>query len=156
MPVCTHPQCYNHVDTRGTQCANHASSTKHPTKRQFKFIHNNCLRAAEKAERACTPIPMLVTEHSDPLNDRSSVVYQAVSNSGVCGVLVVTLPRNYAFTKWLVANHLAHAYETWTGLNIPHTQSYEKLQAWFRAFYKTLSDEYPEYAKHVKYTLRED
>lgn len=124
--------------------------------KEFRYVLNECLRAAQKAEKACVPTPMVVVEHTNMIDDSSPIRRMDVVNSGVCGVLIVKLPRQYKFTKWLVAEGHAHAYDTWTSLRTPYTQSYERLQAWWRAFHDKLDELMPDYSIHVKYTLRED
>lgn len=164
MPVCKHASCYEHVVERDTFCAKHSKpapkkstkDTKTPSPKQFKFILNNCLRTANKAMAAVTPTPMVVTEHSDPLDDHSPVVYATASAAGVVGTLTVTLPRQFALTRWLVANYLAFEFSNYTLLRTPQTQSYEKLRAWYQAFKATLTAEYPAYAAKLHHQLRED
>lgn len=163
MPVCKHASCYEHVVERDTFCAKHSKpapkkstkDTKTPSPKQFKFILNNCLRTANKAMAAVTPTPMVVTEHSDPLDDRSSIVRQDYVASGACGYVGLYLPKNFAFTKWLVANHYAYDFGSFVSLETPKTtQSYEQLRAWSHAFRRMLEHEYPAYAKRVRYEYR--
>jgi hypothetical protein len=157
MPVCTHPQCYNHVATSGTQCTEHTAAkpktkSSRPTDKQFAIIHNNCLWAANKAMAAVTPTAMFVDTHADQLNDHSPIVERQYAPNGVCGYTGLYLPRNRAFTKWLIQHHYAYDYGSFVGLETPKdTQSYEKLRAWSAAFRQKMTKLYPEYARRIKF-----
>lgn len=159
MPVCKHASCYEHVVERDTYCAKHSApastNAKTPSAKEFKKIYQRCLTTANQTMQATVPTPMVVTEHSDPLDDRSSIVRQDYVASGACGYVGLYLPKNFAFTKWLIANHHAYDFGSFVSLETPKTtQSYEQLRAWSHAFRRMLEHEYPAYAKRVKYEYR--
>lgn len=76
----------------------------------FKAAYDKAAEAAREAGNKTAPVPMIVTQHANPLDDRSAVVGQWQANSGACGFAWVKVtPGNSAFARWLVKNKLARA-----------------------------------------------
>lgn len=86
--------------------------------------------------------PMMVTEHSNLLDDSSSVVNQYYVEDGVCGFAWVKIrPARGKFVKWLKDNRIGRAnsyeggYDIWIS---DYNQSMQKKAAYARAFAKVL------------------
>ena len=66
-----------------------------PKERELQVLFNNARIAGLQAVQTCTPTPMIVTQHANPLDDSSAVQKQWFVPSGVCGFAwVVIYPGN--------------------------------------------------------------
>jgi len=85
----------------------------------FKQLDKNskrevCLKIYDEARSAGlaaaakhTPIPMVVQQHENMLDDNSPVVYREVVNDGVCGFAwVIVKPANSVFAKVMKESNL--------------------------------------------------
>jgi hypothetical protein len=110
---------------------------------EFAAIFAKAYAAGLAAGNAVTPIPMLVQEHANPLNDASPVKKSWVVPDGVCGFAwVVIKPATTAFAKWLKATGKASAaygggLQVWVG---EFNQSLTKKEAFAGAFARVLTD----------------
>ena len=99
---------------------------------KFKALYDGMLAAGAAAAAKVTPIPMIVSQHANPLNDASPVTKSWFVADGVCGFGWVSLKGNTAFGKWLKKNGLARpGYPS--GLSISSklmTQSLARNSAW--------------------------
>lgn len=103
---------------------------------EFQTIWNEALAAGIKALEECTPTPMVVQQHEQPLNDNSPVVKQYHVPDGVCGFAWVNFsPATTPFCKWLkehgyVGKSYYGGYDYWVGQG---NQSMEKKEAFAHA-----------------------
>lgn len=99
---------------------------------KFRALYDGMLSAGAAAAAAVTPVPMVVSQHANPLNDASPVTKSWFVADGVCGFGWVSLKGNTAFGKWLTKNGLARkGYPS--GLSISSklmTQSLARNAAW--------------------------
>ena len=97
------------------------------------------------AAAARVPVPMVVVQRADPMNDKSPVVkrYEPVMD-GVCGFAwVIVKPGNCSFAKFLKAKGMASKDSYYGGVNYwisGYNQSMEKKEAYAGAFARVLSD----------------
>ena len=76
-------------------------------KNNFSNIHNEAHESGMEKAKECKPIPMVVSEHSNPLDDNSPITAQYVVNGGVCGFAYpIVKDSRTAFAKWLLENDL--------------------------------------------------
>jgi hypothetical protein len=94
--------------------------------------------AGMAAGEAAKPMPMVVVQHANPLDDSSPVVRQyAPVMDGICGsAYVVVRPGTCSFARWLKANKGAYkAYYGGMQMGVHHFgQSYERKMAYAQAF----------------------
>jgi hypothetical protein len=111
-------------------------------KQDFQAIYNEARQAGLKAGNECVPVPMVVTEHANPLDDNSPVVKRyAPITSGVCGFGWISIKGNTAFARWakenkLVGNHYPSGYSFWVS---DFNQSMEMKEAYAYAFAAVLN-----------------
>lgn len=75
---------------------------------QMEELYNRALAEGRKAALACTPTPMVVTQHANPMDSNSAVVFRDVVNDGACGFAwVVVRPATSRFARWLKEKRLA-------------------------------------------------
>lgn len=114
----------------------------------FRAILAKAVLAGRAAGDAAVPVPMIVQERANPLNDASPVVKQyAPVMGGVCGFAWIKVrPANKAFAKWLKAEGLARpAYEGGLDISISeYGQSMERKSAHAYAMAKVLQDAFPD------------
>lgn len=72
---------------------------------EFNALWEAAYKAGLEAGNATVPVPMVVSQHANPLNDGSPVVKQWYVPSGVCGFAWVKVnPGNSPFANWLKKN----------------------------------------------------
>jgi hypothetical protein len=109
---------------------------------QYELIWRRAHGAGLDAGEACTPTPMVVSQHANPLNDSSPVSKAWFVGDGACGFAwVVVRPGNCAFAKWLVKNgHARKAYgggvQVWVS---QFSQSMARKEAYASAFAKVVT-----------------
>src|SRR5262245_13824929 len=75
---------------------------------KFRELFDRAMAAGMAAGNAAKPVPMMVTQHKDPTNDRSLPVAMWHVPDGVCGFAWVKLrPGTTSFARWLLKNKLA-------------------------------------------------
>lgn len=107
----------------------------------FQDLWDRACAAGAAAAVACKPIPMVVQEHANMLDDKSPVKQQWVVEGGVCGFAwVVVTPGTSAFAHWLKAEGHAskHYYGGMCVWAKPSTQSMAVKEAWCHAFAEVL------------------
>lgn len=108
---------------------------------EFQAIYDRAEEAGRVAAEACTPTPMVVSQHANPLDDNSEVTQSWYVSGGVCGFARVEMPATSAFAKWLVAKGLFRRQEKGIGSSIwDYGQSYERKSAHAGAMARSLSD----------------
>jgi hypothetical protein len=111
---------------------------------KFEAAYNKAVAAGKAAGEAKAPVPMVVAEHADPLNDRSPVNRAWHCAEGACGFAWVRVrPGNCSFAKWLVKNgHARPAYEGGVDIWISaFNQSVERKEACARAMAEVFRSE---------------
>lgn len=109
---------------------------------KFIRLHEAADRAGNEAALVCTPVPMVVVQHANALDDNSPVVYREVVEGGPCGFAwVVVRPGTCSFARWAMKN-VSGAHKNyrggvglWCHLS---TQSMEIKEAYCRAYAKVL------------------
>jgi hypothetical protein len=101
--------------------------------------------AGKAAAAARVPVPMVVVQRANPLNDASPVVKRyAPVMGGVCGFAwVIVRPGNSAFANYLKKRGLARPDSYAGGVNLwvgDYGQSMEKKEAYAGAFADVLQD----------------
>ena len=100
-------------------------------------------KAGKAAADACIPIPMMVCQHKNVMDDNSPILKEWYVPSGVCGFASVVIEDGRSgFAKYLKAKHGAgkHYYggmEYWCG---GYGQSMERKEAYCHAFCRVVSD----------------
>lgn len=117
--------------------------------RAHQELYDRAVKAAEASVAEMTaPVPMVVAEHTNPLDDNSPIkkVY-APAMGGVCGFSwIVVKDSRTSFAKWLVKNEKGRSsdYERgviiWGRDNKYNGQSMETKQAWTRGFVSVLRE----------------
>lgn len=108
---------------------------------EFQAIYDRAVEAGREAAKACTPTPMVVSQHANVLDDSSDVMQSWYVPSGICGFARVEMPATSAFAKWLVQKGIALRQEKGIGINIwEYNQSYELKCAHASAMARSLSD----------------
>lgn len=109
----------------------------------FAQILKDALNAGNIAAKTVTPVPMIVQQHRNQLDDSSPVVKQWGVSEGVCGFAWVKIrPANCAFANWLKKQGYQHSHYDKAVLitdRLP-TQSYERKTAWASAVAKHLRE----------------
>lgn len=104
----------------------------------FAEAHKAGLEAAERT----TPQPMVVQQHSNPLNDNSPVVKQYFVPQGLCGFAWIKVrPGTSSFAKWLKRTNRGYLDSYEGGVNVWVSvggQSYEIKMAYAQAFASVL------------------
>lgn len=112
-------------------------------------LYEKAVAAAEKSvAKMQAPVPMVVQEHANMLDDNSPVVKQYVpAMGGVCGFSwVVVRPGNCSFALWLKKNNKARYDEYYRGVVVHgedrkyNGQSMDTKAAWTSGFNKVISD----------------
>jgi hypothetical protein len=108
----------------------------------FAAIYAEANEAGYWAGTNHEPTPMVVQQHTNPLNDNSPVVQQWNVPSGVCGFAWVNVrPATCAFARWLKktgkVQHVAYegGYNIWCS---EFGQSMERKEKWASAFASVL------------------
>lgn len=108
----------------------------------FQALYNSANQAGVAAAEKMVPQAMVVSQHSDVLNDASPVVKQWYVPDGVCGFAwVKVFPGNSPFANWLKKKQLAHkAYSGGVDIWVSaYGQSMQKKEAYAHAFASVLS-----------------
>jgi len=107
-------------------------------------IYNKAHEAGMKAVSGLNVIPMVVTQHANPIDDNSPVVNSYFVEDGCCGFAWVNIkPANSSFAKWLVKNNHARKNSYEPGISIwihDFNQSYQKKMTYAYAFAKVLQE----------------
>lgn len=111
---------------------------------ECRALWNKALDAGCAAAEACKPVPMVVAEHVNPLNDNSPVKRAYYVPSGVCGFAGVRVkPANSKFGNWMKKNGIGRIDSYAGGIYFPiHSfgQSLEKKEACAYAMANVLSE----------------
>ncbi len=109
----------------------------------FETLFVKAEMAGIEAATKCVPVPMIVQQRANPLDDHSPVVKQyAPVMDGVCGFAwVIVRPGNCSFANWLKKNgHGSSAYgggvQIWVSR---YNQSMTKKEAHAHAMAKVLA-----------------
>lgn len=108
-------------------------------------LYRRAVEAGRAAAEACTPTPMVVQEHANPLDDSSPVIKQyAPVMAGVCGFAWINVrPGNSSFACWLKRNDLGRSDRYEGGVRVwvdGYGQSYERKRAYAGGFARVLRD----------------
>lgn len=102
----------------------------------YEEIFNAAVEAGKKAAEEHVPTPMIVEEHSNPLDDSSPVKERHIVSDGVCGFAWIKFNGNTGFAKWMKKEgHASKSYPS--GLSYwvyAYNQSMEKKEKFARAF----------------------
>jgi hypothetical protein len=110
---------------------------------KFAEVYGEANRAGFAAGEAAKPVPMMVSQLSNPLDDNSLPKAMWHAPEGVCGFAWVNVsPGNCSFAKWLVKNKLARkAYHGGVDIWISaHNQSMERKEAHARVMAAILKE----------------
>jgi len=78
------------------------------TPTECQALYDRAFAAGVEAARSVVPQPMTVTQHANPFNPYSEVVFRDVVSDGPCGFAwVVVRPGNSSFARWLRSQRLA-------------------------------------------------
>ena len=81
---------------------------------KFNRIWSEAVKVAERAMQKCTPTPMIVAQHANPLDDNSEVTKSYYVPQGLCGFAWVNVsPGNSSFANWLKKQ--GHARKSYRG-----------------------------------------
>lgn len=111
-------------------------------KQDWQKLYDLAREEGFKAVEACQVVPMVVQEHTNPLDDNSPVKKSYFVSDGVCGFAeIVISPGTCSFAKWLTKNNLArkHYYggvSIWVG---EFNQSMQRKETYAHAFANILN-----------------
>lgn len=111
-------------------------------RQDWQAVYNYAHEAGMKAGKECIPNPMVVQQHSNPLNDNSPVQKSWYVSEGPCGFAFITIhPGNCSFAIWLRKNNLARtAYHGGTQVWVSQfNQSIMRKEAYANAFAEVLN-----------------
>jgi len=106
-----------------------------------ELIYEEAYRAGMRALNECTPVPMIVSQPSNPLDDNSVAIKRYYVSDGVCGFAsVIIKPATGKFVNYLKAHNLGHkhyygGYAYYVGVG---NQSLTKKEAFANAFCEVL------------------
>lgn len=131
---------------------------KHVKAAKYARIYQLCVESADRAANACKPTPMIVAQHANVLDDRSPIKKTWIVSGGICGIVIIKLPLNHPFSRYLVASKRAYKSEQGgvvvrrctTNTRSPLEQSYERQCAATNAFADTLIKHLPTLRNRVK------
>lgn len=110
-------------------------------KQDFEALYAKAHAAGMAAGESCIPVPMVVVQRANPLNDASPIVkaYEPVMD-GACGFAWVSFKGNTPWAKWAKAKGVARAhypsgYSVWVG---EFNQSVTRKEAYASAFAEVL------------------
>lgn len=108
----------------------------------FAAAYDKAVAAGRAAGEACSPRPMIVTQHVNALDDGSPAAKQWYAAEGACGFAwVKVFPGNCSFAKWLIKQGIAKGRAYAGGVDIwvsAFGQSIERKQACASAMAKVL------------------
>jgi len=107
----------------------------------FKELYQSAVEAGKNAVMRTNVRPMVVYQRSNPLDDKSEIVYASIVEDGVCGFAnIIVKPANSKFAKWLLKNGYAtHAYGGGVSIYVSEfNQSLQRKEAYAYAFADTL------------------
>lgn len=111
------------------------------TDAEMQALYDRALLAGVEAANACVPTPMVVTQHANPFDTRSAVLFRDVVSDGVCGFAwVVIKPATSRFARWLKDRRLART-GYGGGVHIwisDYNQSMQRKEAHARAMARVL------------------
>jgi len=111
---------------------------------KFAEIFAKAKQAGIEAGYSLRPRPIVVTQHTNPLNDNSPVEKAWYSAGGTCGFAWVNVrPATSAFARWLAKNKIGHrsyhgGWDIWIS---EHGQSVEQKEAHAHALSEVLKNE---------------
>jgi hypothetical protein len=84
---------------------NNGGAMKKDKDAEFARIWEEAVNAGMQAGTGNTPNPMIVEEHTNPLNDNSPVKQSWFVSEGACGFAwIVVYPGTSSFAKWAAKN----------------------------------------------------
>jgi len=106
----------------------------------YQAIYNEADQAGKEAAKAKTPTPMVVTNRTNPLDDKSAVKQAWVVPGGVCGFAWIKFKGNTAWAKWTKKQGLCgEGYPSGRQIWVhDYSQSMELKEAYASAFAKVL------------------
>jgi hypothetical protein len=110
---------------------------------ELKRIFDAAHAAGIEAANACTPTPMVVAQHENPLDDSSPVEKRWLVPQGVCGFAWITLKPGTSRAARYAKAHLGARKAYHGGVSIwvhQFNQSYELKTAYASAFVQVLRD----------------
>jgi hypothetical protein len=155
---CANPDCDSLVSGKSKYCKAHAreartawrqmvadkAAERDERNERFRLAVNRAQLDGTKAAEACVPVPMVVVQRANPLDDSSAIVkrYEPIAD-GACGFAWVTIrPGNSAFAHYAKA-HLGASKNYGGGLMLwisAYNQSMAKKEAFARAYAKSLTE----------------
>lgn len=112
------------------------------SKNDWKSIFEEADKAGKEAANKCIPVPMIVQERSNVLDDTSSIKKQYFVEGGVCGFASIRFKANTSFAKWAIKNNIAKK-SSMGGCYIwvsDYGQSMQLKESYSSAFAKILRD----------------
>lgn len=111
----------------------------------YEMIWGTANTHAMEAYYSCKPVPMVVQQHANVLDDNSPVKQEWFVEGGVCGFAWVYIrPARGKFYNWAKSKELTSPrYYGGAHLNVPQPlgQSMARAEAYCRAFAKSLADQ---------------
>lgn len=122
--------------------------SKPKVNKDWQKVYDKAHNSGMEAARNCVPTPMVVSSHSNPLDDSSPVVESYYVPQGPCGFAQINFKGNTGFARWAKKENLCDksysgGYYIWVGGQLEEfsgTQSMEIKEAYARAFAKVLNE----------------
>lgn len=114
---------------------------------EFQDIYDRAVAKGRDAGNSCIPTPMTVIQRSNPLDDRSAVVYRETVDDGPCGFAwIIVKPGTSKFARWLKEKGYARPDSYYGGVSIwikDYSQSMMRKEAHAMAMAKELQAAFP-------------
>lgn len=127
--------CYKHrreARQRWLEKVRESELISHQRNKKWASLFSVAQKKGVEAAKICTPNPMVVCQHQNPMDNNSPITEQWVVPDGPCGFALVNIkPGNCSFAIWLKKNGLARksyykGVDIWIG---DYGQSYERKMA---------------------------
>lgn len=113
-------------------------------KQDWQALHDRAAAAGHAAATGVTPPTMIVSEHTDMLDDASPIRKQWIVPEGPCGFAWVNIkPGNGPFANWLKKHGLARPDGYYGGVTIwvhEYGQSITRKESYAHAYARTLTE----------------
>lgn len=108
----------------------------------YKVLYEKACKIAHEAAIGHKPQAMIVSEHTNPMDDNSSVKNQYYVSEGLCGFASIHFKLNTAFGKWAIKNNIAQKSCMGGGMIwiSQYNQSLERKEKYASAFCKVMNE----------------
>lgn len=136
------PACAKVAHQKWLEMVTNGKAERENRDANFKVLWEEAVAAGNQQAKACQPVPMVVSQRVNPLDDSSPVTKAWFVPSGACGFAwIVIKPATSAFARWLAKQGIGHKsyYGGWeVSAGQVGGQSIEIKESWCRGVCKHL------------------